>query len=170
MLTRLLEENVTLLRNACALLDCVDDAMWIRTPPVPGAHRLGPQFRHVIEFYDTLLAGLPGGRIDYDARRRDSRIESSVRFAAGRLRELAVRLETDRALRVERRLRVRMEDATPADDLWFDSSLGRELQSVRTHTIHHFALIALSLRCWGIDVDGNFGVAPSTLRFRAGAA
>jgi hypothetical protein len=45
------------------------------------------------------------------------------------------------------------------------SSTGRELQTLSSHTIHHFALIAMTLRVLGHKVDRDFGMAPSTLRY-----
>jgi hypothetical protein len=64
-----------------------------------------------------------------------------------------------------------MEDAegTGVEDDLLDSSVGRELQVLSSHTIHHFALIAFTLRVLGIEVDRNFGMAPSTLRYEQNA-
>ena len=45
------------------------------------------------------------------------------------------------------------------------SSVGRELQVLSSHTIHHFALMAMTLRVLGVPVDPDFGMAPSTLRY-----
>jgi hypothetical protein len=42
------------------------------------------------------------------------------------------------------------------------STLGRELAFVASHTIHHFAIVALLLRDMGIGVPARFGYAPST--------
>ena len=50
------------------------------------------------------------------------------------------------------------------------SSLARELQFLTSHTIHHFAVIALILRAMDVEVDREFGVAPSTLRYWTEAA
>ena len=48
------------------------------------------------------------------------------------------------------------------------SSLGRELEFVISHTIHHHALIKERLQHLGIEFDETFGVAPSTLEYRNG--
>jgi hypothetical protein len=48
-----------------------------------------------------------------------------------------------------------------------ESSLSRELQVLSSHTIHHFALIAVTLRAHGVQMDADFGMAPSTLRHLA---
>ena len=49
-------------------------------------------------------------------------------------------------------------------------SVSRELQVLSSHTIHHFALIAMTLRLHGIEMDPDFGMAPSTLRYLASRA
>jgi len=48
------------------------------------------------------------------------------------------------------------------------SSVARELQALSSHTVHHFALIAITLKGYGVEVNPGFGVSPSTLRFDAG--
>jgi hypothetical protein len=48
---------------------------------------------------------------------------------------------------------------------WAVTSLERELQFLLSHTVHHFALVALLLRAQGFEVSADFGVAPSTLAY-----
>ena len=48
-----------------------------------------------------------------------------------------------------------------------ESSISRELQVLSSHTVHHFALIAMTLRMHGVEIDSDFGMAPSTLRYLA---
>jgi hypothetical protein len=62
-------------------------------------------------------------------------------------------------------LAVRIENAD--EDVYLTSSVGRELQALSSHTIHHFALIAIALRVHGLEVDPDFGMSPSTLRYQA---
>jgi hypothetical protein len=54
--------------------------------------------------------------------------------------------------------------------VWSYSSIGRELQFLLSHTIHHYALIALALRLQGYEPSAEFGVAPSTLQYWRKAA
>jgi hypothetical protein len=115
-----------------------------------------------------LLDGLGAGVIDYDARRRDTNIECSPAAAIMAMRRVSDRLREDPRLHNDRPLIVRMEDAAAGNcHGLLPSSLSRELQALRSHTIHHFALIAMTLQLWGVAVDSDFGVAPSTLRCRA---
>jgi hypothetical protein len=41
----------------------------------------------------------------------------------------------------------------------------RELQFLVSHTVHHYAVIALILRARGLEPGPDFGVAPSTLKY-----
>lgn len=167
LIESLLLTNVKLLNSACTLLNTMDDAVYRETAPDNSGHRIGAQFRHVIEFYDCLLEGIDAGRVDYDARKRVALLETSRSAAIARVHEIADALR-HRSLWAERPLVVRMEDAPDeCGEAWMESSVARELQAVRSHTIHHFALIAMALRSWSVEVDSSFGVAPSTLRHNA---
>jgi hypothetical protein len=63
---------------------------------------------------------------------------------------------------LERSVLVRSETGAA---LWHRSSLGRELEFVLSHTVHHHALIAEKLAANGDNAVRDFGVAPSTLEF-----
>jgi hypothetical protein len=70
-------------------------------------------------------------------------------------------------------LKVRLEEGgeQPDPSSWSCSSVRRELQSLVSHTVHHYALIALMLQLNGVEPTEEFGVAPSTLKqWRATAA
>ncbi|MBK7948380.1 MAG: hypothetical protein IPK00_06475 [Deltaproteobacteria bacterium] len=51
-------------------------------------------------------------------------------------------------------------------DPWVASTLSRELHFVASHTVHHFALIRLTLARCGRSTPAEFGVSPSTLAHR----
>jgi hypothetical protein len=59
-----------------------------------------------------------------------------------------------------------MEDADSngVREGFMESSISRELQVLSSHTVHHFALIAITLRMHGVEIESDFGMAPSTLR------
>ena len=44
------------------------------------------------------------------------------------------------------------------------STVRRELIFLVSHTVHHYALIAVMLRHQAVGLPADFGVAPSTLR------
>jgi hypothetical protein len=168
----LVEINVRWLRQALRLLDRLDDTEYATTPASFAPHRAGGHLRHIIEFYQCFLNGVDSFHIDYDARQRDLAVEHSRAAAAAAIRAVIRSLETCPALRFEAIIWVRMEDAdsSPVRDRFMESSISRELQVLSSHTIHHFALIAMTLRMHGVEIDPDFGMAPSTLRYMAAKA
>jgi hypothetical protein len=158
----LIDANIRSLRQVLELLERIDERTYGEPPPGFVPHRVGGHLRHILEFYECFLDGIEPRAVDYDARRRDASIEKSPRAAMARIREIIARLENTPALRDDCVLRIRVEEAPGA---FVVSSAGRELQVLSSHTIHHFALIAVTLRAHGVDVDRDFGMAPSTLRY-----
>jgi hypothetical protein len=165
----LIEMNVNRLEEAIGLLMGLDDGTFTTSPPGMEPHRASAHLRHVIEFYECFLNGVEACHIDYDARRRDPQLERSRLDSIARLRELADRLRTSPALRGDSIVFVKAEDADASGmpDPYLTSSVGRELLILASHTVHHFALIALTLRAHGSSTAPDFGVAPSTLRYQA---
>jgi hypothetical protein len=160
----LVNENVRLLRDAMTLLAKLNDQAYSTGPAHIAPHRAGGHLRHCIEFYECLLDGIASNVADYDGRRRDAALESSRSRAIERLEYIVTRLEKCAACPAERSLRVYLDGAESI------STISRELQFLRSHTVHHYALIAITLRLQGIDVSAHFGVAPATLRHMETAA
>lgn len=158
----MIRANQTCLGQALSLLDLLNDAQY--ASPRGSGSPVGAQLRHVIEHYQSFVAGLPARAIDYDARPRDAAVEASRNRAAAVLRELIVQLSTIEALPLETPVQVKMEcDPEAAAPNWAASSVGRELQFLVSHSIHHYALIKLLVAGDGIGLDADFGLAPSTL-------
>lgn len=163
----LIATNVRWLRQALTLLDRLDDLSYSTAPQTLAPHRAGAHLRHVVEFYQCFLDGLENSHIDYDARRRDIALEVSRPAASTAIRAIIRTLETSQELRGERIVWVRVEDCQSTSDSFMESSISRELQVLSSHTVHHFALISVTLRMHGVELDPNFGMAPSTLRHLA---
>ena len=165
----LIETNVRWLRQALRLVGSLDETAYATTPRALAPHRAGAHLRHILEFYQCFLEGLESSHIDYDARRRDDTIEYSREAASAAIRSIIRTLETSRDLYQERIIWVRMEDAdsNAVREDFMESSISRELQVLSSHTVHHFALIAITLRMHGVEFDYDFGMASSTLRYLA---
>ena len=168
-LSALTATNIRWLCQALHLLERLDDSVYSATAPGFAPHRAGAHLRHVLEFYQCFLDGLDSSHIDYDSRRRDESIERSRHTAAIAIRSIIHVLDTRAALHEERIVWVRMEDAEASGvaNSFMESSISRELQVLSSHTVHHFALIAMTLRAQGVLIDPDFGMAPSTLRYLA---
>ena len=150
------------LEQAIDLLDRLDDDQYARRrgdwSPV------GAQYRHVVEHYQCLLAGVPNGRVDYDARRRDPTVEISRREARALTLWLRAELVTVENVPLSRSIAVQMRSTSDAEQAeWTESTFGRELQFLVSHTVHHFALIKLLLAGDAVDLPTELGMAPSTL-------
>src|SRR5215467_10397097 len=136
-ITELISTNVAWLKQALSLVQQLDDVRFSSSPPGLDPHRVGSHLRHVLEFYQCFLDGLATSRIDYDARKRDESIERRRQSAVASICSIVSRLEEVSSFEGDWELAVRMENAD--EDVYLTSSVGRELQALSSHTIHHFA-------------------------------
>ena len=170
-------DNVLYLRQGAALVRKLDDRLWSGQPDARPRSSVGSQFRHCIDFYDCFLHGLPRGRVDYNDRQREVRVEEDRDHAIARLESLIEAVKTLDTRSAHDLLQVRMEPAVRGAEApgWCRSTVLRELQFLLSHTIHHYALIVALLSLHGHPLDqefAEFGIAPSTLAYwrESGAA
>lgn len=160
-------QNHRILDQGLEMLRALDDDDYGR-PAAGGRASAGAHLRHVIDYYRCFLGGLAGRRIDYDARDRDPGIESSTEVAGAAIAAIVAGLDKLDASDAGTAVEVKVDTAAAAGSglVWSRSSVGRELQFLLSHTVHHYALIAMTLRGAGIELGEDFGVAPSTLEYR----
>lgn len=164
----LIQDNVRLLEQGAALLSELPPDLYPKPEPSVASSGIGSHVRHVIDYYRRFLSGVESGRLDYDRREREERIERDLEYGCDQLRATIRALD---GLRGEgdpsAPLMVKMDaiDTASRPAPWSASSVERELQFVMSHTVHHFALIAVILRLNGREPVEGFGVAPSTLRY-----
>jgi len=157
---KLLEKTCAEFLRAARLIEKLDDEIYTAASESSGS--LSAHFRHNIDFAQNFLKGLRTRKIDYAARERDPQIEQNRQYAVERLEFL---IETLRSLPREF-LETKVSARSEVDEnLWHDSSAARELEFLYSHTVHHHALVAEKLKHSGIEIEADFGVAPSTLEF-----
>ncbi len=163
----LIDDLVRTLEQGVMGIASLDPELYAQSPEPLASSGIGPHVRHGLDACLRLLEGLESGRVDYDRRAREARIEVDAAWAVRRIRETILRLRSLDARETARPLFVRMDvpENTPERAGWQRSSFGRELAFVLSHTIHHYALIAMIMRHHGVEPPADFGVAPSTLRF-----
>lgn len=130
------------------------------TQPVEaiGNSSIGDHIRHLLEFYQCLFEAIEKGvEVDYESRKRNVSIASQPEvalLAIDHLHQNLIQIIEDQPLRVQ---------GVP-------SSLGRELQYAFDHAVHHCALIKAGLFFLDLKhlVPDDFGVSPSTIRYRNG--
>lgn len=161
-LSGFIAENTRVLEELRDLVAGLDRDRYAGTGGLPVASGPGGHVRHILDAYDCLLRGVGAGLVDFTARERDERTATDPKFAGERISRTVKAL---RMLRIPASapLSVRAEDT--AGNAWCASSVGRELQSLLSHTIHHLALVALVLRLRGVETGETIGVAPSTLAY-----
>lgn len=157
-------DNSGQLERIADLLERLSAADYTQTQSA--ADPIGKHVRHVLEHYEGLLNGWPGGAVDYEGRAREPELENSPEAARHRLRSLQQRL-----LELPHRggAGALLIHYTPQSDeaaARITSTLERELHFLLSHTIHHMALIGLLAQHCAQSVDSAFGVAGSTLRYQ----
>jgi DinB family len=152
-----------LLHQLATVVDALSDMDYKaeRAREVSGS--VGGHVRHCLDHVSALVAGLPSRCIGYDARTRGTDIERRRDVAVSEALRLAEALASVRAEFIDVDVYVGVRSHTDSGpDQVVRSTLGRELAFVASHTIHHFAIVALLLRDMGIGVPRRFGYAPST--------
>ena len=157
--------NISLLIQGIDLLERISNEQYTFTEPNLFQSGVGKHMRHILDHYESLVNGW-SNKIDYDARIRNTEVETSTAKAAEKCKLLVHSLKkfehSDHSINLSVLVKSN-EGGKSRNSPWSSSSIKRELQFMVSHTIHHYALIAFILRSQGIEVSSDFGVAPSTL-------
>jgi hypothetical protein len=76
--SQIIHENILYLRQGIDLLGELDDEIYVKVLAPYFASGVGKHIRHNLDHYESFLAGLAGGNIDYDSRQRDPRLKRIV--------------------------------------------------------------------------------------------
>ena len=162
----LVADNIAILKQGIELTSCLGP---LYSGPAPRYLQggIGAHFRHCIDFYNCFLSSAGSGRINYDSRARNDLVESDPELAAFELLAIIDGLRGFSFADGQTELLVVLEGPARTHErpCWSRSSFARELQSLLSHTVHHYAFIAIALRLQGIEPASEFGVAPSTLEY-----
>jgi hypothetical protein len=150
------------LRQLEEVVGSLTDEQYVRKPVGVVPSSVGGHVRHCLDHLDALLSGLRRGEVDYDQRQRGTAVEISRQAALDALRELQELLAVQTfAEHQPLRLSVLVSSSVPP--VCVGTTVGRELGSVLSHTIHHNSLIAVMAALLGVAVPERFGYAPSTI-------
>jgi uncharacterized damage-inducible protein DinB len=125
---------------------------------------IGQHTRHIIELYLELIYGVKNNEICYDRRIRNVTFETDVTAAIEAIDLIKVDIDSLQDAPVKLKADYGNSDTA----IQLDTSFFRELAYNLEHSIHHQALIKVALKELGkLDlIDGAFGMAPSTTRFK----
>jgi hypothetical protein len=171
MTTALKAAAEQVLLQGLSLLNEVSETEYGRVLPAPYSASIGKHFRHVLDHFTCLLRGVASGKIDYDARERDLRIENDHDYAFAATLEL---IETLRAITTttmaQRCLVAYTVGYGERNSTLIPTTVARELAFSISHAVHHYALIRLICAAQQVELPLEFGVAPSTLNYQMQAA
>jgi hypothetical protein len=120
---------------------------------------IGQHTRHIIELYQCMLLGYTAGEINYDSRKRNKLIEIDINKAIVAIKEIQFLLN---APNKPLELICEIGDKQIA----IQSNYHREALYNLEHCIHHQALIKVACLSFQLSVSDQFGVAPSTIKYK----
>jgi len=161
----LIRFNCGYLQQGIDLLEKHDAESFIQTDSRAFGSSIGSHLRHVLDHYRSFLSGLETGMVDYDNRRREVKSEIDIELAKADIQSVIDDFTVIESLE-DRCVQVKVSSSVAGEETKLsDSSIARELQFLVSHTVHHYALIAIISRMGGVIPDESFGVAPSTLKY-----
>lgn len=154
---------LAVLQQLAEVVGSMTDQQYTAKPVGVVPSSVGGHVRHCLDHVDTLLAAAGRGSVDYDRRERGTEVETRRRAALEALRRQERQLSGFAACPMHKPLRLTalLSSSLPAVEV--ESSLGRELAFVVSHTVHHNSLICVMAKLMGIPVPERFGYAPSTI-------
>ncbi len=156
---------VAIVRQLAEVVEAMTDQQYTTKPVGVVPSSIGGHVRHCLDHVDALLAGIERGAIDYDQRQRGTAIETSRQAALDAMRRQEWQLLALARYPEDHPLRLSVMLTSSQSPLRVETSLGRELAFVLSHTIHHNALIGVMAKLMGLPVPDRFGYAPSTLAY-----
>lgn len=159
-------QNINKLKEIKELLQRIPADLYTQKMNVLSGATIGQHFRHIIEFYSCIGNGLDSKVICYDERKRNTQIEECTVYSSGVIDYIILFLSL---IRSDCPVSLNGNYSNDQDyHSTFDSSLFRELAYAMDHTVHHMAIIKIALNDEKhiFQLDNNFGVAPSTVRYR----
>jgi hypothetical protein len=161
----LVQQNIEILEQLKACIVLMPQEAYVETRPLLEGSCLGMHFRHVIEFYECLLNGLPHQIVNYDSRVRNLELQSDTSFAINCITAIQLSIAD---LNKDVALILQAGNSNDIDFLEMPTSYLRELYYMMEHCTHHMALIKMALiQYWPqVQLPLNFGVAQSTIKFK----
>ena len=155
-------ENIAILKQAEKLITDLSDMLYTNNDIPPYQSGVGKHIRHVLDFY-TALASASNGKIDNDRRERLAAVENQRERAIETIGQIIQFLESIQD--ADQEVMSKNDDGghRRPDHAYSCSTIGRELQFLASHSVHHFALITMILLQQGYTPPKDFGVATSTL-------
>lgn len=159
-----------ILEDMKSYLDRIEDECYAAPLDILSESSIGQHTRHVIEFFECLLEQSLTGTVNYDKRTRNEVIQQYSSVATDHI-DVIIRGLRDADFARPLNLEMAYDANTPATTEPVATTFEREVVYNIEHAIHHMALIKIGLKVAApqLVLPAGFGVAPSTIRFKAEA-
>jgi len=154
---------IEVIRQLTDLLKQLSPYEYTKSLCVLNGSSIGQHTRHVVEFYQCLLAGKSGGVVDYDGRERNILLENDLNFTIKALETIEKSIFSIK--NPNETILLSVSYYTDNQD-FIETNFIREMVYLVEHSIHHYALIRIGLQqnFPNINIPKNFGIAYSTIR------
>lgn len=149
------------LKQANELLAQIDTKTYVNESIGPFFSSIGSHLRHTLDFFNCLIDGLDGNKIDLTARKRDSTIatnKDAARVLIDNIQQTLFRFKD-----INTNYLVHVTDNLGQGNTEINYTLESLLSHANSHMIHHFAMIGYILHQLDIKhtIEG-FGYNAST--------
>jgi hypothetical protein len=157
------KENLHEIKHLIALLS---DEQYAYNAIILNGASIGQHTRHILEFYTCLISGIQTGIVNYDSRARNIDLEVNRDVAIAVIETVCSDLDA-----IDESLEIQLHgDFTPqgGTESSIRTFVNREMAYCLEHSIHHQALIKVSLMDQKIGhlAHADFGLAPATIRHK----
>lgn len=154
------ETLIKTLDKLIIILETLHDAQYTDKSVPPFHSSVGGHVRHILNFYDAIIAGVMTKEINLINRKRDSLTEVSTTEALKHVNHVKLELK---GLPETYEAYVTVIDDLGNGNMKVPYTLGGILSHANSHAIHHYAIISYILNAKCICVaDSSFGYNPST--------
>lgn len=163
-LTRATMSLCNLLKQLSEVVAKLGDPQYTQKPVGVVPSSVGGHVRHSLEHVRALLNAVDSGELNYDLRQRGTPVENSRCCAISEIDELISHLQHLPGNVADKTLNMSVILAADGEPILVQTTVGRELAFVLSHTVHHNALVGAMVRTLGGWLPDRFGYAPATLK------
>lgn len=157
----LFQPLVAVLRQLEEVIENLKDEQYRMKPVGIVGSSIGGHVRHCLDHVDALLRAIDMGELNYDHRERGTDVETNplaARAVIHRQERQLLALWPD-VIDHPLRMKTLLGPALPPQEV--ETSVGRELAFVLSHTVHHNALVDVMARILGVAVRRTDLEAPA---------